>query len=149
MRRGFTLIELLVVIAIIGLLSSVVLASLNSARGKARDARRKEDLAQIYTALALYYDDHGYLPLTSSYGGADSAGWDYSSEGSGFVPFLAPYISGVQDPVNNGTGNVFVSEGFAYGYYCYSPENSLALGAVLEDGSLYWKANHELGWKCQ
>ncbi len=54
--RGFTLIELLVVIAIIGILSSVVLASLNSARAKSRDARRIADLKQIATALELYYD---------------------------------------------------------------------------------------------
>lgn len=55
--RGFTLIELLVVIAIIGLLSSVVLASLNSARLKSRDARRLADLKQLQTALELYYGD--------------------------------------------------------------------------------------------
>lgn len=55
-QRGFTLIELLVVIAIIGLLSSVVLASLNNARERSRDARRLGDIKQIQTALELAYD---------------------------------------------------------------------------------------------
>ena len=49
--RGFTLIELLVVIAIIGMLSSVILASLNTARSKSRDARRLEDLKQIANTI--------------------------------------------------------------------------------------------------
>jgi len=56
--RGFTLIELLVVIAIIGILSSVVLASLNSARKKGRDARRIADVKQLQLALELYYDSN-------------------------------------------------------------------------------------------
>ena len=54
MKKGFTLIELLVVIAIIGILASVVLASLNSARKKSRDARRVADIKQIQLALELY-----------------------------------------------------------------------------------------------
>ena len=57
--RGFTLIELLVVIAIIGVLATVVLASLNSARRKSRDARRITDIKQIQLALELYYDGFG------------------------------------------------------------------------------------------
>ncbi|PIQ91402.1 MAG: type II secretion system protein GspG [Parcubacteria group bacterium CG11_big_fil_rev_8_21_14_0_20_39_22] len=61
-KRGFTLIELLVVIAIIGILSSVVLASLNTARQKARDARRIADIKQIQTALELYFDSEGNYP---------------------------------------------------------------------------------------
>lgn len=63
--RGFTLIELLVVIAIIGILSSVVLASLNGARKKGRDARRVSDLKQIQLALELYYDANSSYPATS------------------------------------------------------------------------------------
>lgn len=60
--RGFTLIELLVVIAIIGLLSSVVLASLNSARAKGRDARRLSDLKQMASQMAV--DDNGMAATT-------------------------------------------------------------------------------------
>ncbi|HEY4510788.1 MAG TPA: type II secretion system protein [Candidatus Paceibacterota bacterium] len=61
-KRGFTLIELLVVIAIIGILSSVVLASLNSARQKSRDARRLSDVKQVQLALELSYDANGEYP---------------------------------------------------------------------------------------
>jgi prepilin-type N-terminal cleavage/methylation domain-containing protein len=51
--RGFTLIELLVVIAIIGLLASIILASLNTAQQKGRDARRLEDLKEMGNAIAV------------------------------------------------------------------------------------------------
>src|SRR3989338_4534821 len=63
-KRGFTLIELLVVIAIIGILSSIVLASLNSARKKGRDARRVSDIKQLQLALELSYDANSKYPLT-------------------------------------------------------------------------------------
>ncbi|MBI5140306.1 MAG: prepilin-type N-terminal cleavage/methylation domain-containing protein [Candidatus Vogelbacteria bacterium] len=63
-KSGFTLIELLVVIAIIGILSSVVLVSLTSARAKARDAKRIADIEAIKSALALYYDSNSVYPNT-------------------------------------------------------------------------------------
>jgi general secretion pathway protein G len=59
--KGFTLIELLVVIAIIAILSTVVMAGLNSARAKGRDARRLSDIKQMQAALELYFDTcNGY-----------------------------------------------------------------------------------------
>lgn len=58
MKRGFTLIELLVVIAIIGVLSSVVLASLNTARNKGNDAAIKSNLDNLRAQGALYYDEN-------------------------------------------------------------------------------------------
>jgi type IV pilus assembly protein PilA len=56
LQRGFTLIELLVVIAIIGILSSVVLASLNTARSKGADAAIKSNLNNIRAQAELVYD---------------------------------------------------------------------------------------------
>jgi prepilin-type N-terminal cleavage/methylation domain-containing protein len=65
-KQGFTLIELLVVIAIIGLLSTLTVLALNSARARARDAKRVADVKQIQTALELYFNDMNDYPATAS-----------------------------------------------------------------------------------
>lgn len=64
-KKGFTLIELLVVIAIIGLLSTLAVVALGSARVKARDSKRLSDLKQVQTALELYYTDKGIYPIAA------------------------------------------------------------------------------------
>ena len=91
--KGFTLIELLVVIAIIGILSSVVLASLNSARKKGRDARRVSDLKQLQLALELYYDANPVTPgfisvIPTDPGGSANPNYGYVQTGSGSGYYL-------------------------------------------------------------
>jgi prepilin-type N-terminal cleavage/methylation domain-containing protein len=65
-KGGFTLIELLVVIAIIGILSSIVLVSLNSARKKGTDTRVISDVQETRTALESGYNGAGYPDLVNS-----------------------------------------------------------------------------------
>jgi len=109
--RGFTLIELLVVIAIIGLLSSVVLASLNTARSKARDAQRRSDFEQIVLALNLYYDSYGHYPLS---GPCRSDSWCLDTWTTNWIPGLEQFLT-IQphNPTPYGTGLV--------PYHYYSP----------------------------
>jgi prepilin-type N-terminal cleavage/methylation domain-containing protein len=107
LSKGFTLIELLVVIAIIGVLASTVLTSVNSARIKARDARRKADLRQISLALELYYDAYGAYPphRPSNSCGGNRADWatslctnsNWLTTDANFLSFL-PTVS--KDPIN-------------------------------------------------
>lgn len=100
------MIELLVVIAIIGLLSTLAVVALNTARVKARDAKRLADLHQLQTALELYYNDqNGYppaaQPITLGKGSAaclDSAG--FGNAGCSNNPYLSIVPS---DPLQSGS----------------------------------------------
>tara|TARA_B100000508_G_scaffold60333_1_gene46974 strand:+ start:37902 stop:38366 length:465 start_codon:yes stop_codon:yes gene_type:complete len=142
MKKGFTLIELLVVVAIIGMLSSVVLASLNTARGNARDTRRQSDLKQIQTALELYYNVNNAYPNETgcdssqgtSSGGCPSGGLggsDWNSSSFIYQALVPTYIQALPvDPMNSGVY-----------YYTYEPANpagqNYCLGVPLEGGGRF------------
>lgn len=130
-QKAFTLIELLVVISIIGILASVVLASLNSARISARDAQRQLDLRAMKTALELHFSDRGsYTQPETGWmdtsigeigGGAPGTGdWVANSNirelvTQGYLP-QAP-----KDPLNDSTH-----------FYYYEPNNPNELPGIVE-----------------
>jgi len=141
-ESAFTLIELLVVVAIIGILSTVVISSLNSARSKARDTLRKADMQNIYKMLVAYHIEYGGIPVTYNasrnphgYSDANYGGWDYSSQPAASPTFMNFLVtSGITskvpvDPINDSnpqTGDYTPPGTYAYRYYCY-PNEGLAL----------------------
>lgn len=102
---GFTLIELLVAIAIIGVLAAAILASVNTARARSRDARRKSDLNQIRTAIELYVATNGTLPGSSGPGNCNNAGGCNSTDAESWIPGVDQQYIGTLpvDPSNSAT----------------------------------------------
>ncbi len=127
-RNAFTLVELLVVIAIIGLLATVAVIALGSARAKARDSKRIADVRNIQSALEQYFSDAGSYPLeypsavplgiglnnSICSGGPTNAGMPGTCTGAGNTTYMGlipayplPAPAGTNDCVTAGPENAY------------------------------------------
>ena len=140
-QSGFTLIELLVVIGIVAILSVIVLASLNSARAKARDAARISNIKQVQKALDLYYSDNGAYPVSSvssvpnvwAGNGADYGSLPNTGSG-GYIPGLAPtYIKELPIDPNQTAANgyIYKSDGKDYFFMAHGTAETTVPTAFL------------------
>ena len=125
-EKGFTLVELLVVIAIIGILASVVLASLNTARSKGSDAAIKSNLNNARAAAELYYDSNG-----NSYASVCTAATGISLQLAGAESANGSAITAVctSDANEWSAYSQLVSTGA--GYYCVDYKGNATTTSVL------------------
>ncbi len=111
------------------MLSSIVLASLNTARAKARDALRASELNEFRRALAAYYIDNGAYPIVSGGGFAEiwSTQGTWNTTSILRTALVPKYISTLPVDPNN-TGGASWTGGFSYTYSTYSVAGSPTLG---------------------
>jgi len=130
--KAFTLIELLVVIAIIGILASVVLASLSDARASARDVQRLSEARQLQTALELFYNAVGRYPLDSVDRGGGNT-YNFSDIQNDIVPDYIPSVP-ADDEFNYGSS----SDGSSYSILIQLERNSTYCKVDGPSGSPHW-----------
>ncbi len=105
-ESGFSLAEIIVVLSIIGILGSIIFATVQESRKKGRDAQRMSDLQQLQIASRTYRDSASTSTLPAVPAG------EIVGDGVGFDTTIAPYVTGtVSDPFHGRTG---------YGYYYHS-----------------------------
>jgi prepilin-type N-terminal cleavage/methylation domain-containing protein len=133
-KSGFTLVELMVVVAIIGILASVVLVSLGSARGKTLDSRRISDIKEIQISLEEYLNDRGQLPNIGIGPSGENIAYIDNSTSSNVAwdalkTELAPYIL-LPEPPNH----------TSFDYYAYQSNQRASFNyCIAKPGGGYWE----------
>lgn len=131
-KKGFTLIELMIAISVIAILSTIGLMVYSNGQRLARDSRRKADLQEIKTALALYHQDFKHYPCT-----VGGNGWQFTPATTSSSFWISNVYTGITgcgsatdtqafntthlnalpvDPMTNG-GIPYNDNSYGYGYW--------------------------------
>ena len=136
-KKGFTLIELMVVVLIIMLLAGVIVVNVDTARKKARDAKRISDLSTVSAALENYYADNHAYPVADNW----TIAHDSKDSPTGWVPSITPqYLQVLPVSPRNIDGN------HAYWYRSDSPYREYKIVACSLESPEGWnQANNDGG----
>lgn len=155
--QGFTLIELLVVIAIIGILSTLAIVALGSARLKARDTKRVADLNQIGKALELYYSENNAYPTLITPGQPIAAGsttylaqvpsnpaprTDGNCPNANYIYYGGSQAYSLTSCLGNQSGSI------SAGIFFATPQGSASCGVPIVDRDGYAYNTVQIGSQC-
>lgn len=149
-KLGFTMIEILVVMTIIGILATLGIRSFTSSQLKARDLRRKADIANLSKPLEAYFNDYDQYPLGSVGGGivvdGGTLAWGSEFVDSNDTVYM---VQLPKDPLGN-QQYYYESDGIKWAVYALL-ENTLDPSVVLDEDlnpSVYAGTNCGTGLEC-
>jgi general secretion pathway protein G len=139
--KGFTIVELLIVIVVIAILATISVVAYNGVQGRARDSKRKSDLASIVKLLELYQADNGGYPICNSVNPYQGGALSASTLTYCLTPALVPkYTNSIpRDPVNVAPETYYYGVGYrktGTNTYTGDATNNYIIGARMDGGGL-------------
>ncbi len=136
-QRGFTLIELLIVVIILGILAAIVVPQFSSSTDDAKVAALDATLANMRSAIALYYQQHGHYPGNAAASGATCPG--SGTAGTGDLSDAASRATAFREQLvwySNASGQVCSTTDATFHYGPYLKSASLPVNPITGSNAL-------------